>query len=147
MTEIVGPDMSPARHVWRHWRDPDAFHYQLRSDSAYMAELTYCWERGLPPSIFRGRPMPEPGESYWSDDDRLEILAFATWRAQVCPGCGMHPLDWPNETGPSRKPMKVRTVKCFSCAELHESQAAIPEGHRRQVRTYLVPTGPPPERA
>lgn len=43
----------------------------------------------MPPSIFRGRPWPAPGEPLWLDADRDEALALHLEEQARCPGgCG-----------------------------------------------------------
>ena len=42
----------------------------------------------MPPSIFRGRPWPGPGEPLWSDQDQAEAVALVLEEWDTCRGCG-----------------------------------------------------------
>jgi hypothetical protein len=41
-----------------------------------------------PPSVFRGRPLPGPGEPLWTDVDRDEATALLLVEWDTCRGCG-----------------------------------------------------------
>lgn len=41
----------------------------------------------MPPSIFRGRPWPAPGEPLWLEGDRDEAVALVLFDWDTCPGC------------------------------------------------------------
>lgn len=105
--------------------------------------MTYCAERGIPHSIFLGRPWPRPGEAMWLDDDQDKVAAWLRSRREVCPQCGTVEADWVDpETGHFTDTPKweATTYRCPGCAEVGRVAAAVPD-KEAGVRVILIPAG------
>jgi len=96
-------------------------------------------ERGIPPSILRGREW-QPGDAWWLDDDLDEVLAYRREKAKVCGSCGTRDEDWRDEDGVELNPPPfVPTLRRdFGCQALEEIRKTIPEGEAG-VYAVLVP--------
>lgn len=140
--DTVGP-YAEAAHTVRWWSDPEGFHHRMRADPRFAAEISFCNERGIPHSIFLGRLWPnpdDPTEPQWLDVDQDVAMAHHTWAGQVCPHCGLHPLDWPTERSETWKGV---LSTCWGCVEVADTMSTIPkdvsEERRRHIRAHLVP--------
>jgi hypothetical protein len=115
-------------HLSRDLTDPETFHHHMRADPVFAAKVRYSCDHSIPWTVFNGRTWPnprDPREPQWLDDDRELAVAWVMWSAQLCPGCGLHPLDWPNERDETHK--GVIDV-CWGCLEVEDTRASIPEG-------------------
>lgn len=69
----------------------------------------------MPLSIFRGRPMPAPGEPLWLDSDRDAAIALHLEEASLCPGgCG-EPLAI-STARESDGEYAADAIRCHACA-------------------------------
>lgn len=132
-----------AAHMNRgEWRDVEAFHHRMRSDTRFSLEVGYACEHGIPLSVFQGRCWPnprDPAEEQWLEDDRATAITYMAWRSALCPRCGLHPLDWERERDETWKAVS-RT--CWGCVELHDGQSELDkasEGTKASTHTSLVP--------
>lgn len=103
--------------------------------------MTYCAERGIPHSIFLGRPWPRPGEPMWLDEDQDKIVAWLRARHEVCQQCGTIESDWIDPvTGRyfDQPKWEAVTYRCPGCAEVQRAARDVPEGEPG-VRVLLVP--------
>ena len=131
------PPEAHVAHLTRDWSDPVEFHHMMRGDPPFAAAIRFVCRIGIPYSEFLGR-VPGPAEPRWLDDDRELAVAFERWNGQVCPSCGLHPLDWEDELDETWKGV-LRT--CFGCRELDDIRSTIPEKHRgrQDIHAFLTP--------
>ena len=115
----------------------------MREDHRFAAEIAIACEIGEPLSIFLGRLWPDPRSPLvpkWLDSDQDYAVSYRAWRAQVCPQCGLHPLDWPNERDET---WKGHTHYCWGCVEVDDTRKAVGERlsdeRKSQLRVTLVP--------
>lgn len=96
-------------------------------------------ERGIAPSILRGRPWA-PGEPLWTDDDLDEVLAYRREKAKVCGACGTREEDWRDEEGRELTPPPYipELRRDFGCQALEQIRRTIPDGETG-VYAMLVP--------
>jgi hypothetical protein len=128
-----------ALHQVRAWVSIEAFHHRMRSDPAWAAQVAFCCRVGIPLSEFLGR-VPDPGEPRWLDEDRDVAVGFERWSTGICPGCGLHRLDWLDERDETWK----GTIEvCHGCVEIGDTRATIPkkvsDERRAALRVYLTP--------
>jgi hypothetical protein len=132
-------EVAEALHQLRGWVDPEDFHNRMRADPHWAAGVRIAGRAGIPLSQFHGR-VPAAGEPLWLPEDRDTAVAFELWSSQVCGGCGLHPLDWPDEQSET---YKGRISTCHGCREMADSRATIPndvsDTHRAAIRVFLVP--------
>lgn len=57
---------------------------RLRYDSSFYAEMSYCYEQGIPHSEFLD----------WLPEDRAKALAFMMEKAARCDMCGTAEWEW-----------------------------------------------------
>ena len=114
-------------HRTRGWTDAEEFHHRMRADPRFAAELAICAGAGIPHSIFLGRLWPDPAHPrapQWRQDDRDKAVAYRLWAGQLCPGCGLHPLDWERERD---ELYEAKLTTCHGCREQADRLAQIPE--------------------
>lgn len=119
----------------------------FRHDSRLRFELDVCAAGGVPHSIFLGRVWPnpiDPTEPQWSDDDREIAVAYAKWKAGICPGCGTHPLEWArdedgfiDEQDPSFEPDVVVCIGCRSMEQHRKHEMGKDAAAKREYRVIL----------
>lgn len=83
------------------------------------AALDYCAPRGIPLSVFLGRPV-YPGNPQWLERD---TQAAMWWQANVCTGCGQllteTMVDF-DESNPRREfEWQARGDWCHCCRAIH----------------------------
>lgn len=97
-------------HDMRSAVDVDAIAHRLRTEPMFSVEMRVCREWRIPHSQLLG------GDGRWTPEDREKAKAFVLWEAQRCPECGVHPQDWPTETGIDEEaPFEVHSTRCFGC--------------------------------
>lgn len=130
-------DAASQIHVLRGWRDPETFHAAMRDDPTWAVMVRFVCEHGIPMSEFLGR-VARPGEPRWTAWDRQVAVEYTRWSGQVCQGCGLHPLDWPNERDETHAGV---IDKCHGCAELADARSTIPDDvsdeRRSAMRVHL----------
>lgn len=101
---------------------------RLRFDLKLQEELDYAAPRGIPHSIFLGRPQPQPGEPYWLPEDVDKALAWQRDQNARCKDCRTRRDEWWDERGfPLARPKwKVISRRCPACekVELHDMKEA-----------------------
>lgn len=112
---------------------------RLRWDDQRMADLHYCVPIGLSHSRFLGRE----GGPDWTDEDRLEALAYRLLVATCCPSCGSHPDDFDHgQPGGCDRLMAV-PWRCHGCQTLEDARAASDlagdKGHGLTFRLVPIP--------
>lgn len=126
-------------HRVRWYVDPDEFHNRMRADPGWATAVQFSCAHGIPLSVFFGRVV-EPGEALWLPEDTEAAIGFEQWSSQLCGGCGLHRLDWPEERSET---WKGTITTCFGCVELADTKAGIPkdvsDARRQSMRIYLVP--------
>lgn len=80
--------------------------------------MSYCGPRGIPYSIFMGRPVRD-GDPQWTDEDIDLALEWSDYQAELCPGCGTHRADWRENPVAFVAGITI----CPGCAELESLQA------------------------
>lgn len=76
--------------------------------------------------MFLGRPVPGPGESLWTDDDRAWALALLQVEAETCAGCGQ-PLG--ETTDPAlEEAWRAEVIRCHACATASRQAEAFQTG-------------------
>lgn len=86
----------------------------------------------MPPSLFRGRPWPGPGEPLWTDIDRDEALALLQAEWDACRGCGQ-PLS--ESTDPDAEGCyTVDELLCAGC----QVREVVAEGKHYRGRMLRV---------
>lgn len=70
--------------------------------------MAYCGPKGIPLSVFLS----------WREDDQQAALAWQTWDATRCKGCGTHSEDWDPEQAGSRDAYRAEATVCQGCVEL-----------------------------
>lgn len=124
-------------HLMRHWRDPETFHHWMRNDPGWAVQVRFVCGAGVPMSEYLGR-VTAPGEPRWLPYDRMVAEEYERWSSQICPGCGLHPFDWPNELDETHA--GVIDI-CHGCAEIADTRATIPdkvsERRREAMRVRL----------
>lgn len=126
-------------HLLRDSSDPAAFHHWMRHDPSWAVKVRFVCRVGIPMTEFLGR-VPQPGKPRWTAFDRQVAMEYERWSGQVCPNCGLHPLDWENERDETYKGV---VEACFGCRELSDTRAQLPsdlsEERRSELRVYLTP--------
>lgn len=141
----MNDELGELRHQLRDAIDVADFHHRMRNDRRWALAITYAATHGIPLSVFLGRVV-EPGEPVWLLEDTQAAMGFEQWSAAICSGCGLHPLDWPDERDET---WRGQIDMCHGCIEMADTRATIPDkvsdDRRRAMRVYLVPR-PEPER-
>lgn len=106
------PTSDELLHIAHRRADPEQFAFRLASDVQFAAEIRYASEHGIPRSRLLGR-VPGVGEPEWTSADLIEVLAYQHWCDDVCPGCGIHPLQWPEAS--TDPPFDVEASRCPAC--------------------------------
>lgn len=105
LEEWAGIDLMTLLHAVRWGFDYDAIAYRLQNDRQFAMEMRLCKEWQIPHSRFLS----------WTPEDQAKALAHMAYEAQRCPGCGIHPTDWPD---PDEPVFEATTKVCPGCAEL-----------------------------
>lgn len=103
--------------------------------------MTYCAEKGIPHSVFLGRPWPRPGEPLWLDEDQDKVHAWLRARHEICSSCGTAESDWVDPaTGRylDHPKWEATTYRCPGCAEIRRASEEVPD-RAAGVRIVLVP--------
>jgi hypothetical protein len=88
--------------------------------------LDYCAERGIPRSIFIGRKW-RPGQEWFTDEDRLDALAWVLEKADRCPHCGISEDEWQPKLGGRFDSFVAEPVYCHTCAQVEWEYQALRE--------------------
>jgi hypothetical protein len=59
--------------------------------------MAYCGPRGIPLSVFLGRPVRPGVDPEWTASDQENALAWADFEARRCNNCGTHPDEWADD--------------------------------------------------
>ena len=107
------------------------------------AELKYCFEHGIPHSIFLGRvwPNPEdPQEPQWLSVDSEKMIAYQQAMNELCPNCGTRQEDWTDENGRllDTPIYEASSIKCHGCQRLYEMGKTISDENAHAVRPILT---------
>jgi hypothetical protein len=130
-----------ALHASREPVDVDYWAARLASDPRFAAEMALCMRWHMPHSQFLS----------WPELDREKALAFELHESRRCRECGVHPDDWPEDTGfDEAPPFVVEASRCYGCLALHDFQtewrkanthgAEVNERAMKGVRTRFVRT-------
>ena len=128
---MFAADAAVELHALRNWRDPETFHHWMRDDPGWATQVRFVCRVGIPLSEYLGR-VPKPGEPRWTGYDRMVAEEFERWSAQVCPNCGLHPLDWENERDETHA---GHMTMCFGCDEIAATKAQIPDDVSNERRS------------
>lgn len=107
--------------------------------------MAYCGPRGIPRSIFLGRPWPAPGEPMWTEDDTDVVIAWQRDQAERCPRCGTKPSDWPvDEEGRllPDPPLDAVVHECIGCGLIHDKRKELEESGAAAAGGLHVGIGP-----
>jgi len=100
-------------HITYRRLDPEQFAFRLESDPQFADEIRFACEHGIPRSKLLGRVVAQ-NEPEWTTGDLTEMLAYQRWHDEVCPGCGIHPLQWPEAS--TDPPFNVEASRCPACS-------------------------------
>ena len=135
-------------HGLRHPVDHDYWAHRLRVDPTFAVQMQVCREWRIPHSTFLGGEDDVP-PGVWTDLDREKAMAYVLHEGQRCKDCGVHPIDWPEETTGG---FHVEGMFCWGCKASAEYTAAyqdasklkngeIDQGRVRGMRTRIVRDG------
>lgn len=100
----------------------------------------------MPRSIFLGRPLPQPGEPLWTDEDRGWAYALMEVEADVCPDCRQ---QWSKATDPAGEGQwNASVIRCHACAAAAQVTGRFERdgGDMRGLHVHVTPRSGPQSR-
>ena len=112
--------------------------------------MDYCGPRGIPHSVFLGRPVG-PGEPTWTVDDRQKALWWLIHDAEKCKQCGHRAEEFDPARGGDLHALEWTARHCRGCEILAQGDDWLRATKTRRGTTIGLqpprprPPLPPPE--
>lgn len=81
--------------------------------------MAVCEAYRIPHSHFLGGPLE------WTQLDRDKAIWYQAYKAECCPGCGIHPDEWDPSKGGSRTAYVAKDMRCPGCAQVEQMREAF----------------------